>query len=425
VQLPSFLRTDFQRPLVVAALGVVTVHLVLSALFFMEGSVPERAAWASVVLIAAAVVFTSLRSFSRPVQGLVCLGAGLPALIYGLGVHVSHVVQVGVGTSDFTGIPMMFAGLWLTVYGGTVLVRTVHSWWRRLLLVPLAPVLFFFVIFPVGLGVFAANVARVPCCDSTPADHGFAYEDVTFETTAGYELSAWYIPSRNGAAVIMGHGAGKNRETTLPEATMLARNGYGVLMVDLEGFGDSDGRANAFGWTGARGVHAAIDYLRTRPDVDPERIGGLGLSMGGEVLLQAAGESPLLKAVVSEGGTGRTATDFGELDDGWFQPIVPFHKVVGGTMRLISGEATPPPLKEMVAQIGPRRVLLIAANTGEEKELMGLYVTIGGPSFELWTIPEPKHVGAYDLHPEEYERRVIAFFDEALLGEDAPEANSR
>ena len=223
----------------------------------------------------------------------------------------------------------------------------------------------------------------------------------------------------------MGHGAGKNRETAMPEAMMLARNGYGVLLVDLEGFGDSEGRANAFGWTGARGVHAAIDYLRTRPDVDPARIGGLGLSMGGEVLLQAAGESPLLRAVVSEGGTGRTAADFGEMDDGWFQPIVPFHKVAGATMRLISGEATPPPLKEMVAQIGPRPVLLLAANIGEEIELMSLYVEVGGPSFEMWTIPEPKHVGAFDLHPEEYEQRVVAFFDGALLGDIASPAAAR
>jgi fermentation-respiration switch protein FrsA (DUF1100 family) len=159
--------------------------------------------------------------------------------------------------------------------------------------------------------------------------------------------------------------------------------------------------------------------------VDPERIGGLGLSMGGEVLLQAAGESPLLRAVVSEGGTGRTAADFGEAYDGWFDPIVPFHTVVGVTMRLFSGEPTPQPLKELVQQIGPRPVLLIAANLHEETTLMSMYVELGGPSFEMWTYLEAKHVGGYDLHPEEYEQRVIAFFDAALLGEEGPQASGR
>jgi pimeloyl-ACP methyl ester carboxylesterase len=416
-------RGDLHTLIVKAALVVVAVHLVGSALFFMDANIAERLVWAGIVGLAFGVVVYNYGSLSRPVRGSICLGVGLSALVVGATIHVARVIQVGVTTGDPTGLAMLVAGLVLTVAGLVTLVRIVHAWWRRLLLIPAGVVFAFFVIFPVGLAVFATNVARVPCCDTTPADHGFAYEDVTFTSAAGHELSAWYIPTQNGAVVIMGHGAGKNRETAMPEARVLARNGYGVLLVDLEGFGDSEGRANAFGWTGARGVHAAIDYLRTRPDVDPERIGGLGLSMGGEVLLQAAGESPLLKAVVSEGGTGRTTADFGEIDDGWFQPIVPFHKVVGATMRLISGEATPPPLKEMVQQIGPRRVLLIAGNIGEEKELMGLYLEVGGPSFEMWTIPEPKHVGAYDLHPEEYEERVIAFLDGALLG-DGPRASS-
>ena len=204
----------------------------------------------------------------------------------------------------------------------------------------------------------------------------------------------------------------------MDEAAALARHGYGVLMVDLEGFGDSEGRANALGWVGARDIHAAINYLRSRPDVDPERIGGLGLSMGGEVLLQAAGESRFLKAIVSEGATSRTAADIGEMGNGWFKPAVLVHKVAGATIQLISGESTPPPLKRMAQQIAPRRVLFISARLAEEEELMGLYVEIGGPSFELWTIPEPKHVGAFDLHPQEYEQRVVAFFDDSLLGKE-------
>ncbi len=179
------------------------------------------------------------------------------------------------------------------------------------------------------------------------------------------------------------------------------------------------GAATLFGWVGARDVEAAIDYLQSRPDVDADRIGGLGLSMGGEVLLQAAGESTSLRAIVAEGATGRTAQDFGEMKSAEYDYVgVPLHTVVGLTMRLISGESTPPPLKQMVQQIAPRRVLLIASTLEEETELMGMYKDLGGPSFELWTIPEDEHIGGFDLHPEEYEQRVIAFFDDALLGAD-------
>src|SRR5690606_10390947 len=96
---------------------------------------------------------------------------------------------------------------------------------------------------------------------------------------------------------------------------------------------------------------------------------------------------------------------------------------IGTTMRLISGEDTPPPLRDTVQRIGPRRVLLIAASVNEETELGALYMRLGGPSFEMWTIPESRHVGAYDLHPQEYEQRVIAFFDEALLHGPGPSAS--
>ena len=418
----QWVKSNLQQTVISAALAVVTAHLVLSALFYMEADIAERLVWAAVTIAVVGVAAYRHADLARPWRGLLCVAVGLPATMFGLGVHASHVVQVAFATSDYTGIPMLVAGIVLTVSGGVTLVRLIHTWWRRLLLLPLAPVLAFFVIFPAGMGVFAANVAKVPCCDTTPADYGLAYEDVTFATARGLELSAWYIPTQNGAAVITVHGAGNNRSTVMDEAVTIARHGYGVLMVDLEGFGDSQGRGNMMGWIGARSVHAAVDYLLGRPDVDPERIGGYGRSMGGEVLLQAAGESTHIKAIVSEGGTGRTAADFAELDDGWFEAIVPFQTVMGTAMHLVSGEPVPPPLKQMVQQIAPRRVLLIAAMVREETDLTGQYLQLGGPSFELWTIPETKHVGAYDLHPEEYEQRVVAFFDGALLGDIASPA---
>lgn len=419
----QWLRADVSRALCTAASAVIAAHLTASALYHMEASISERIAWTALTTSGLVAVIAAYDSVSRRTRAFLLLVVGLPALLVGIGIHATHVVQLGFHASDFTGVPMLVAGLLLTAVGGTALVRLIHTWWRRLLLIPPAVALVLFLVFPVTLGIFATNVARYPCCHETPADRGLAYEDVSFDTEKDLTLSAWFIPTRNGAVVITVHGAGKNRDTVLDEAEILARHGYGVLMIDLEGFGDSEGRANAFGWVGARDIHAAIDYLRSRSDVDPERIGGLGLSMGGEVLLQAAGESDGLKAIVSEGGTGRTTQDFREMDEFDYDTFVTgFHFVVGATMRLISGEPSPPPLKQMVKQIAPRRVLLIAASLPEEEKLMGMYRDLGGPSFEMWTIPESKHVGAFDLHPEEYEDRVIAFFDDALLGMDNPPA---
>ena len=417
----DMLLRDKPRTVVLIAMAVIAVHLVNASLFYLEAPFAERLALVVLSLVVIGTAGSFYVSEGNGWRAGLALCLGVPAIIVGFGIHAIHVYELGVEDSTFTGIPVLFAGLTLTGIGGTLLVRCVHTWWRRLFFAPAAVAVVVFLVFPITLAVFATNVPVVPT-DTTenPGDRGLAYEEVSFETDNGLTLYAWYIPGQNRAAVITVHGAGSNRSTAMDEAEMLARNGYGVLMVDLEGFGDSDGRANAFGWVGARDIHAATGYLRTRDDIDPDRIGGVGLSMGGEVLLQAAGESTHLKAIVAEGSTGRTEDDFDELPASGFLTVV--HTVAGLTMQTISGEPAPPPLKELVQNIAPRNVLLIGSQVPDERKIMPMYARLGGPSFELWLIPEERHVGGFDLHREEYEQRVIAFLDASLLGNSTAEA---
>ena len=96
---------------------------------------------------------------------------------------------------------------------------------------------------------------------------------------------------------------------------MLARHGYGVLLFDRRGEGESEGEPNSWGWGGDKDVKAAIDYLQRRPDVDPDRIGGIGLSVGGEMMLETAAETDELAAVVSEGAGARTYSEDMDQDD--------------------------------------------------------------------------------------------------------------
>jgi len=90
---------------------------------------------------------------------------------------------------------------------------------------------------------------------------------------------------------------------------MLARQGYGVLLYDERGRGDSKGAHDALGWTWKHDVAGALEWLKQRPDIDPQRIGGLGLSTGAEALVQAAAERRDLRAVVADGVTGRTLAE--------------------------------------------------------------------------------------------------------------------
>ena len=121
----------------------------------------------------------------------------------------------------------------------------------------------------------------------TQADRGIAFDDVTFTSADGVRLSAWYVPSRNGAAVVLRHGATSTRSDALDEAVVLAGHGYGVLATDARGHGDSGGAAMDWGWYGDLDTAAAVTYLSQRPEVDADRIGVVGLSMGGEEALGA------------------------------------------------------------------------------------------------------------------------------------------
>ena len=80
---------------------------------------------------------------------------------------------------------------------------------------------------------------------------------------------------------------------------MLALQGYGVLLYDAQGRGESEGSPNAQGWTWQADVSAALDFLSQREDADRSRIGGWVCPrepMSSSRLLQ---RTPRLKAVVT------------------------------------------------------------------------------------------------------------------------------
>ena len=147
----------------------------------------------------------------------------------------------------------------------------------------------------------ALMATHAPRWEIQESSLGIPHEEVRIDASGDRTVSAWYVPSRNGAAVLVGHGSGGSRERVLEEIRLLAHHGYGVLAFDLFGNGESSGHSNGLGDNAQPAVDAALDYVASRPDVDPERIAAFGSSLGGEVLLEAAARDPRIKAVVSDG----------------------------------------------------------------------------------------------------------------------------
>src|SRR3954466_3790809 len=98
---------------------------------------------------------------------------------------------------------------------------------------------------------------------------GIPHEEIRIEMRDGRKLSAWYVPSRNGAAVLLSHGSGGSRGRVRAHGRVPPRHGYGVLALDNPGNGGSEGHSNGLGDNAQPGLDAGIDYLVRRPDIDP------------------------------------------------------------------------------------------------------------------------------------------------------------
>ena len=85
---------------------------------------------------------------------------------------------------------------------------------------------------------------------------------------------------------------------------------------------------------------------------------------------------------------------------------------------LLGDETVPPPLTQAAAQIAPRAVFFIYGEDGQEveKALNPVLYDAALPPKAIWEVPGAGHTGGIEAQPEEYERRVIGFFDRTLLG---------
>ena len=342
--------------------------------------------------------------------------AGLLLASVGGGLGVPYLQKVGWSAEAVLGLTAMVVGLGLAAFGTIVLVRSVRGV-GRVGMVLLVALVAYAVVPSVAVAVAATHVPRTTLADVTPADLGLDYTDATFRTPDGVRLSGWYVPSTNGDAVALLHGAGSTRTAVVEHARALAELGYGVLLFDARGHGRSGGRAMDLGWNGDADLAGAVRYLRARPDVAGGRVLAVGLSMGGEEAIGALPAIPGLCGVVAEGATGRTASDQSWLSDaygirGLFQEGM--DRLKFGLTDLLTSASSPRSLRSAVAGAGTRHVLLIAAGREPDEEHAARYIAGGAPGrVDVWVAPGAGHVGVFDARRAEWVQRVGDFLASA------------
>lgn len=406
-------RGDPARLVFAATAALAAVHTVMDAFVALEPGTrwDDHVLAASVsltLLVAAVVAWPQVRDGARAAMALVL---GILALEGGA-LAVTGAISGGPRGEDWTGFLLGPAGIASCAVGARLLWRSRkvagRRYVRRSVLVLAAGLGTYWLVVPIAVALMATHRPREV---SEPIDLGRATAPVTVRTSDGLDIDGRYVASRNGAAVIVFPGSASRAG----QARVLVDRGYGVLMLDMRGYADSDGDPNMFGWGASKDVDAAVAFLRARPDVRDGRIGGLGFSVGGEVMIEAGATNAGLRAVVADGAGERSLRESALRGPaGWF--ALPTYAVQTLAVAVLSGDPPPPSLVDLAPRIAPRPLFLIGAgrdNGGED--LQPHYVAAAREPKLYWKIPEAGHTGGFDARPREYARRLLAFFEESLL----------
>jgi uncharacterized protein len=398
------------------ALGAWTIGL--AAIVAADGTAVWRVVRTLVVIAAGVGAVWIGRRHRRTGAGL-ALALGCAGIVVGGVLGIRFIVAGSIGVRSIAGIVLLTAGLVLVVTAGSVLARNLGP--GRLVAIPALVILVAVVVWTTVPAVLATNVPPIDRGTDTPSGHGLVAEDVRFAAADGTRLAAWYVPSRNGAAVVLRHGAGSSADDHLAQASVLASHGYGVLITDARGHGESGGRAMDFGWYGDDDVAGAVTFLAERAEVDGDRIGVVGFSMGGEEAIGAIAADPRIRAVVAEGATGRT-----DADQAWFDDVygvrgrvqLVFEWVEFTLTDLLTAAERPAALVDAAAAAAPRPILLVVAGRVADERHAAEHIRGGAPgSVTIWEVPGAGHTEGHGTKPAEWEARVVGFLDDALLTE--------
>ncbi len=162
-----------------------------------------------------------------------------------------------------------------------------------------------FFLIPVFLKKSFRNPVRVH--ERTPKQEGIDHcEEVSIPTKNNKNLYGWWLPGDPTRPVlIMVHGWGRNVAKMMPYIKNLHPKGYNILVFDSRNHGKSDPDEYSSMIKFAEDIMAAVDFVQSKKETR-QKIGLIGLSIGGAASVYAAAHDPRIEAVVTVGAFARS-----------------------------------------------------------------------------------------------------------------------
>jgi dipeptidyl aminopeptidase/acylaminoacyl peptidase len=237
--------------------------------------------------------------------------------------------------------------------------------------------------------------------------------DISLRTSDGLTLHGWFSPGRSRAAIVFVHGGGGDRTTLVPEARALARHGYGFVLYDARACGESDGDRTTWGDRERRDLTAALDFVTTQSEIDANRVGVVGVSVGATAAALVAAKDTRVRAVV----VSPVWTSFDEeMSIKTGRPKWLTLRWSLGALRDAGVDTGALDPIDHVREIAPRPIFFIAGEHDADTPVSVMQRTFDAASEpkRFWVVPNAGHGHYCEAAPSEYESRVAAFFDDAL-----------
>jgi fermentation-respiration switch protein FrsA (DUF1100 family) len=193
--------------------------------------------------------------------------------------------------------------------------------------------------------------------------------------------------------------------------------GYNVFLYDSRRHGDSEGTYCTYGFYEKHDTSTIINYLLSRTDIHVGKIGLFGSSMGAAVTIQVAAIDKRVVAVVAESGFATLRSVFDDYQKRMIR--LPWHYlrniVIKRSEQLAHFRANAVSPLDSVKEVHVPLFILhgTADNLIKYSYSEMLYQNTGEPK-ELWLIPGARHDNMGQVGGEEYNRRILDFFERYL-----------
>jgi dienelactone hydrolase len=303
-----------------------------------------------------------------------------------------------------------------------------RRYWFRLLRLALFAVILTILAAPTAIGALITwGLTHTGCVHASPgvspASYGFQYRDIDIPAHLGGVYRGYFIPGTNGATIIVPPPVSTDRSGMLYEAEILARHGYNVLLYEARACAGKG--PGSLGYLEVDDVGDVLSFLKQNSasvQVDRGRLALHGFSSAGATSIMAAARYPEIRAVVAEGGYHDAKTAMGIGTD----QSIPDKLILFGAQiayRLATGfDLTVLSPLDAISKIPPRPIFLVYGSIeislpGAKEQLAAVRAVDPNAPADLWIVPGAWHGGYVSVAAAEYERRVVAFYDCALLAQ--------